>query len=198
MTRRMTTSLSAAMPAAASTANAGGATPVKSASTTASSAPVRTRSASGRPPSATSSAWSRIDFPAPVSPVMTFSPGSSTSSSSSMIARSRTFSVRSMSSLSSTAPAELRAQHVVIGAVGRADERYRRATAPYGDDVAAGKPPGLLPIDGEHRVGLAPRDRDRDERPGAEHHGTDRQRAGGDRGRQQHPGRGPHDPPAGP
>jgi hypothetical protein len=48
---------------------------VNSASTTASSAPVATRSASARPPSTTSSACSRIDFPAPVSPVMTFRPG---------------------------------------------------------------------------------------------------------------------------
>src|SRR5207249_3288305 len=109
-------------------------------------------------------------FPAPVSPVMTFSPGSRTSSSSSMIARSRTFSARSISGPSSATPAELGAQHVVVSAVGGADERDRRAAAAHGHHVAAGEPPGLLAVNGEHGVVLAARDRDGDQRTGPEHH----------------------------
>src|SRR5439155_1375930 len=131
---------------AAQQRDAGGAAPVNSASTAASSAPVRTRSPSGRPPSAASRAWRRIDFPAPVSPVMTFSPGSRISSSSSMMARSRTFSVRSIPCPSSATPAELGAQHVVVGAVRRADERDRRAATAHAHHVAAGEPPRLLAV----------------------------------------------------
>ena len=135
----------AATPAARSASPTSADTSSKSASTTASSAPARTRSASGRPPSATSSAWSRIDLPAPVSPVTTLKPGSSTSSIESMMARSETRSARSTTSSFLAAPAQLRAQHVVVRAVGRPHQRHRRGRAPHDENVAAVRaacPPG--------------------------------------------------------
>src|SRR5437773_252784 len=172
---------SAGMPAPTSRSRTWAGTFAKRASTAASSAPVRTRSASGRPPSATSSAWRRIDFPAPVSPVTTLSPGSSTSSSSSMSARSRTRSVRSIPAPAlPDAPAELGAQHVVVDPVRRAHERDRRAPLAHLDHVAGGEPRALLPVDGEERVRLAPPDRDADHGARPQHHGAVRERVGRD------------------
>ena len=61
----------------------------KVAETSARSAPCRTTSAPARPPAASSSASTRMDLPAPVSPVSTVRPEASSSSAASMIAKSR-------------------------------------------------------------------------------------------------------------
>ena len=53
------------------------------------SSPVRTRSAEARPPTSRPTAPTRMDLPAPVSPVRTFKPGSNSSSRRSMTARWR-------------------------------------------------------------------------------------------------------------
>src|SRR5262249_59650599 len=58
-------------------------------------APWRTSPTDPRPPASRASASTRIDFPAPVSPVMTVSPSASSSSRSSTIARFLTVSRRS-------------------------------------------------------------------------------------------------------
>src|SRR5688500_19508 len=67
-----------------------------SASMVAPSVPVLTRSADARPPSSSPTASTRIDFPAPVSPVSAVNPGSSSTSTASITARLRMRSVRSM------------------------------------------------------------------------------------------------------
>ena len=61
----------------------------KMASMAAVSSPVRTRSAEARPPTSRPTAPTRMDLPAPVSPVRTLRPGSNSSSSRSMTARLR-------------------------------------------------------------------------------------------------------------
>src|SRR5207247_369137 len=63
-------------------------------------APSRTSSTDPRPPARSDSASTRIDLPAPVSPVMTVSPASSSISRSSTMARFLTVSRRSMTGLS--------------------------------------------------------------------------------------------------
>ena len=68
----------------------------KMASTAAVSSPVRTRSAEARPPTSRPTAPTRMDLPAPVSPVRTFRPGSNSSSRRSMTARLRMERKRSM------------------------------------------------------------------------------------------------------
>ena len=68
----------------------------KSASTSASRAPLRTSSGRPRPPSTKESASTTIDFPAPVSPVSTLKPGRSSRTSRSMSAMLCTVSWRSM------------------------------------------------------------------------------------------------------
>ena len=60
------------------------------------SAPFRTSSTDPRPPASNESASTRMDLPAPVSPVMTVSPGSSSISRSSTIARFFTASRRNI------------------------------------------------------------------------------------------------------
>src|SRR5688572_29661133 len=67
-----------------------------SASMVAASVPVLTRSADARPPRRRPTASTRIDFPAPVSPVSAVNPGSSSTSTASITARLRMRSVRSM------------------------------------------------------------------------------------------------------
>ena len=62
----------------------------------AASSPVRTRSADARPPSSSPTASTRMDLPAPVSPVKTFSPGSNSTSTASMTARRLMLRNRSM------------------------------------------------------------------------------------------------------
>ena len=68
----------------------------KMASIVAWTSPVRTRSADARAPRSRPTASTRIDFPAPVSPVRTLKPGSSSTSTASITARLRMRSRRSM------------------------------------------------------------------------------------------------------
>src|SRR6266508_4395571 len=68
------------------------------------SAPFRTSSTDPRPPVSSDSASTRMDFPAPVSPVMTVSPGSSSISRSSTIARFLTASRRNIAGIISGRP----------------------------------------------------------------------------------------------
>src|SRR5258705_3124919 len=68
----------------------------KMASIVASASPVRTRSADARAPSRSPTASTRIDLPAPVSPVRTLNPGSNSTSTASITARLRMRRKRSM------------------------------------------------------------------------------------------------------
>src|SRR5215216_6002574 len=68
----------------------------KMASIVAPSSPVRTRSADARPPRSRPTASTRIDLPAPVSPVSTLKPGSNSTSTASITARFRMRRKRSM------------------------------------------------------------------------------------------------------
>ena len=108
----------------------------KVAETSARSAPCRTTSAPARPPAASSSASTRMDLPAPVSPVSTVRPEASSSSAASMIAKSRIWicsstraSILRFGSLHAIAasPAQLRAQDAEIVVVLRVQQRHARA-----------------------------------------------------------------------
>src|SRR5437763_504585 len=66
------------------------------ASMVATDSPVRTRSAEARAPSSRPTASTRIDLPAPVSPVKTLNPGSNSTSTASITARLRMRRKRSM------------------------------------------------------------------------------------------------------
>src|SRR5262249_16464640 len=68
----------------------------KIASTVACASPVRTRSADARAPSRRPTASTRIDLPAPVSPVKTLNPGSNSTSTASITPRLRMGRKRSM------------------------------------------------------------------------------------------------------
>src|SRR5215813_3451149 len=68
----------------------------KIASIVAWASPVRTRSAEVRAPRSSPTASTRMDFPAPVSPVSTLNPGSNSTSTASMTARLRMRRKRSM------------------------------------------------------------------------------------------------------
>ena len=99
--------------------------------TSARSAPWRTTSAPARPPASSCSASTRIDLPAPVSPVSTVSPGRSSSSTASMMAKSRIcrcvsmrFSARSCRGPSAAWSAA--AEVIVAGRVQQRDALARR------------------------------------------------------------------------
>src|SRR3989338_523218 len=89
--------------------------------------------ASARSPSASARASMTMDLPAPVSPVSTVRPASSSSSRRSMMAKSRMARCASISEL--LAPEQLLAQHVEVTAAGRVDELHRRLGAAHVDMV---------------------------------------------------------------
>ena len=98
LTRRRIRSSSTSIPASASTARAGwpgGRS--NTAVTSPCAAPARTSSARPRQPRTKPRQSSRIDLPAPVSPVSTFSPGAKSSDSRSISSMSRMSIARSMS-----------------------------------------------------------------------------------------------------
>src|SRR5579862_7784037 len=99
----------------------------KVAETSARSAPWRTASAPARAPASSCNASTMIDLPAPVSPVSTVSPGRSSSSTESMMAKSRICRCVSMVFLAleaAAAPVELGAQHLVVVVTLRMQERH--------------------------------------------------------------------------
>src|SRR3954469_19799576 len=109
--------------------------PTKRPSTTASSAPGRTRSDSARPPINSSMASTTSVLPAPVSPVSAVMPASRTRVRSAITPRSRTRSSVSMAAPSSFRQTELSHHDVMELPRGERDEDGVMAT---GDDLDGG------------------------------------------------------------
>src|SRR5512138_1057959 len=97
-----------------------------SADSSARSAPSRTTAASARPPTRSSIASTRMDLPAPVSPVSTVKPPASSSEARSISTKSRTSRARSTSAFLAQrfAPAQLLAQRGEVAVAGRMHEAH--------------------------------------------------------------------------
>src|SRR5512134_3394305 len=183
MTRRSTSSSSQGKPASSHASfRSSRRERSKSAVTSASVSPVRTATGSAFSPSARRIASTRIDLPAPVSPVTTFRPGAKGTRTSSKIARSRTESSISIAGTESPlSPLELRAQDGEVILVGGAEEPQGGIRLLDLHHVPGPEPEPHLAVEREEYVGLLRTQlrahdhvvRD-DERPVREGVGTDR------------------------
>src|SRR5512134_4205011 len=191
MTRRSTSSSSQGKPPS-SHASFRSSRPERSRSavTSASGSPVRTATGSAFSPSARRIASTRIDLPAPVSPVTTFSPGAKGTRTSSKMARLRTESSISIAGTGSPlSPLELRAQDGEVVLVRGAEEPQRSIRLLDLDHVPGAQPESHLAVEREEDVrllGAQLRAHDHvvrdDERPVGQRLGTDRR----DEDRAQH------------
>src|SRR6185312_8025611 len=146
------------------------------------SAPWRTTPASARSPMARPSASTRMDLPAPVSPVSTVMPGFSSSSSVSMMAKSRMRMCVSMSArMAPASPMEFRAQDFIVIVAAWMDEADAFVRALHPHPVAGLQCLRVLSIPGDlgaAAVGVADADLDaaaasHHQRPVAEGMGAD-------------------------
>src|SRR5574341_150247 len=148
--RFITSSPPVSNPASASFVSIGGGKLSKSASTVASSSLWRMISAPPRSPETSPSAPRMIDLPAPVSPVMMFSPGPSSRTTSSITAKFLMRSSRSIGSSLSLAPLELFAQDFVVTARRQFDQRNRQTVVACFDFVAVIQAHALLAVGAEN------------------------------------------------
>src|SRR5918999_3502425 len=112
-----------------------------SAASSARSAPSRTTAPSARPPTRISIASTRMDLPAPVSPVSTEKPRSSSRLALSTITKLRISSARSMLFavlVQDLAPAQLLAQGGEVAVAGRMHEAHRVGRALEHQAIALG------------------------------------------------------------
>src|SRR4030066_1360329 len=156
MTRRSTSSSSHGKPAS-SHASLRSARPERSkrADTSASASPDFTAVGSALSPSARRTASTRIDFPAPVSPVTMFRPGANGTRTSRKMARLRTESSISMwGKESPLSPLELCPKNGEDVLEGGAEEAERRVRLLPLDPVIRPDPESHLPVQREEDVGL--------------------------------------------
>src|SRR5512145_1906263 len=139
--RRRTMPGSPARPASSSQAEKERSARSNSAESSARSAPSRTREASPRPPTRSSIASTRIDLPAPVSPVSTLKPAPNSSDARSMMTKFAASSARSMLSRRPAferllAPAQFLAQRREVTVARRVHERNHVRGTPEDKAVA--------------------------------------------------------------
>src|SRR5512139_2460864 len=168
----------------------------KSADTSASASPVRTAIGSAFSPRASRIASTSTDFPAPVSPVTTFSPPAKATRTSSKMARFRTASSISIAGVRSPlSPLQLRAQDGEVIPEGRTEEPEGRLRLPHLDHVPLPQAEPDLAVEGEEDVGLLRAQLGPHHQVVRHHEGAERQGVRADGGDQDRAQRGVDDRP---
>src|SRR5512143_480166 len=199
MTRRRTSSSSHGNPASSS-ASRRSSRPGRSkrAETSASDSPDRTAIGSDFSPRARRIASTRIDLPAPVSPVTTFRPGPKGTRTSSKMARFRTESSISIARKESPlTPLELGAQDAEVVLEGRPEEAERGIRLLHLDHIPPAQAEPDLAVEGQENVGLLRPELGPDLHIVRDDEGPVGERMGADRRDDDRPQRGVDDGPLG-